>query len=253
MGAGRTRFVGKMGTALGVLVEMHQPNTRMKPLHASRGTRGFTGWDLLIVVVTVLLAAGIFLRAMTPTRCSGGSRITCVSNIKQVGLAFRIWANDHGEKFPMALSTQGANAGSLEFNLTGEVWRQFQVISNELNNPKILTCPSDTRVRSTDWDDITNNAHLSYFVGIDADETRPQTILSGDRNLKSSTRSTNGVLFLKTGDTLEWTKELHNKVGNFGLADGSAMQINTIAIIAKQLESALQEARQPVHRLALPE
>jgi hypothetical protein len=224
----------------------------MKAPHARQRTGGFTGWDLMIVVVTVLLAVTVFLPAIARPR-GRAPRISCVSNLKQVGLAFRMWANEHGEKFPMVLSATNAGGGTLDFSMTGEVWRHFQILSNELNSPKVLVCSEDKRSRATDWSQITNNAHLSYLVGVDADETRPQTILSGDRNLKSSARSTNGVLFLGSGDTLEWTKELHNKVGNFGLGDGSAQQINSPTAASKQLESALQSAGQPVHRLALPE
>jgi len=49
-------------------------------------------------------------------------RIQCVNNLKQVGLAFRIWAGDHRDKFPTSLV----------------------VMSNELSTPKILVCPSDS-------------------------------------------------------------------------------------------------------------
>jgi hypothetical protein len=49
-------------------------------------------------------------------------RIQCVNNLKQVGLAFRIWAGDNNDKYPTSLV----------------------VMSNELSTTKILVCPSDT-------------------------------------------------------------------------------------------------------------
>ena len=67
-------------------------------------------------------------------------RISCVSNLKLVGLAARIWANDHGEVFP---------AG-------------FLTMSNELNTPKILTCPGDkSRQRAQSWAEF-NGSSVSY-------------------------------------------------------------------------------------------
>ena len=48
-------------------------------------------------------------------------RIQCVNNLKQVGLAFRIWAGDNQDKYPTTLN----------------------VMSNELSTTKILVCPSD--------------------------------------------------------------------------------------------------------------
>lgn len=208
---------------------------------------------MLVVVVTVFLFIAVLLPAVMRPRGSRAPRISCISNIKQIGLAMRMWANDHGEKFPMALSATNVGGGTLEYAMTGEVWRHFQILSNELNNPKVLVCPTDNRTKVTDWNQVINNTHLSYFAGLDADEARPQTILSGDRNLKSSAPSTNGVLFLRSGDTLEWTTALHNKVGNFGLGDGSAQHINTPAAAVKQLEAAFLSTTQTVHRLALPE
>jgi hypothetical protein len=226
----------------------------MKRRLSTQRTRGFTGWDLLICVVTVVLFVSVFLPYLARPRCNRSPRITCVYNLKQIGLAFRMWDNDHGEKFPMNSLASNTNEGTLEFALTGEVWRHFQIISNELNTPKVLVCPTDNRrSRITDWQSFTNNSHLSYFVGLDADETKPQTILSGDRNLISSkVKPVKGVLNLTSSDRVEWTKDIHNQMGNIGLGDGSAQQVTT-PMLNKQLQSALLSTTQAVHRLALPE
>lgn len=216
--------------------------------------RGFTGWDLLVVVATILFAV-VFLLVPRTTGCGAkASRINCVSNLKQIGLAFRLWSNDHDEIFPMNLSASGTKGGTLEFALTGEVWRHFQIISNEINSPKVLFCPDDKkRSKTAEWQSFTNNSHLSYFVGLDANEILPQTILSGDRNLTSATvKPLKGVLNLTTNDRVEWTKELHNLNGNVGLADGSAQQVTTSSL-NKQLTAAFLSTTQTVHRLALPE
>jgi hypothetical protein len=226
----------------------------MKPNHAGRRTEGFTGWDLLICVVTVVLLAGFL--AFMPQRGSKvkASRINCVSNLKQIGLAFRMWSNEHGEKFPMQLSTLATNGGTMEFNLTGDVWRHFQIISNEINTPKVFVCPTDSqRTRTSDGNVFTNNSHLSYFVGLDADETMPQTILSGDRNVISPTvKPIKGVLNITANDRVEWTKAMHNLAGNVALADGSASQATSMHL-SKQFQAALLSTTQAVHRIALPE
>ena len=226
----------------------------MKPNHARRRTRGFTGWDLLICVVTVVLGASLLLRLSARGCKAPATRINCVSNLKQIGLAFRMWANDHGEKFPMQSSMFSTNGGTTEFNLTGEVWRHFQMISNELRNSKVLVCSEDKkRSRTSDWSLLTNHSHLSYFVGLDADETMPQTILSGDRNLTSPTiQPVKGVLNVAAKDRVEWTKTIHNQQGNVGLGDGSAHQY-TPGLIHRQFQAAFNSTTQAVHRIALPE
>jgi hypothetical protein len=227
----------------------------MKPQLSMRmKCRAFTGWDLLICVVTVVLLVGFL--AFLPQGGSRvkASRIACVNNIKQIGLAFRMWSNDHGDKFPMALPVAGTNGGTMDFNLTGEVWRHFQIISNEINTPKVFVCPNDgQRTRASDWNVFTNNSHLSYFVGLDADETMPQTILSGDRNVISPTvKPVNGVLNLTANDRVEWTKAMHNQAGNIGLGDGSASQF-TPDQLNRQFQAAFNSTTQAVHRIALPE
>lgn len=226
----------------------------MKPNHARRRTGGFTGWDLLICVVTAVLGATFFLTWSARGCKAPATRINCVSNLKQIGLAFRMWANDHDEKFPMQLSASGTNGGTMEFNLSGEVWRHFQIISNEINTPKVFVCQEDKkRSRTGDWGAFSNNSHLSYFVGLDADETMPQTILSGDRNVISPTvKPVKGVLNITTNDRVEWTKAIHKEAGNIGLADGSASQATSLQL-SKQFQVALVSTTQAVHRLALPE
>ncbi len=48
--------------------------------------------------------------------------VSCINNMKQIGLAIRIWENDHNHKFPPNLNS----------------------VSNELSIVKVLCCPSDT-------------------------------------------------------------------------------------------------------------
>ena len=227
----------------------------MKPRLSMRmKSRAFTGWDLLICLVTVVLGATFFLTWSARGCKAPATRINCVSNLKQIGLAFRMWANDHDEKFPMQLSASGTNGGTMEFNFTGEVWRHFAILSNEIATPKAFYCSDDKkRSRTGDWNAFTNNSHLSYFIGLDADETTPQSILSGDRNVTSPTiKPVKGVLNLTANDRVEWTKAIHKEAGNIGLADGSAQQ-STTPMLNKQFQAALVSTTQAVHRIALPE
>ena len=213
---------------------------------------------MTVVEVLMVLSVLSILFFLLILRRSGSrvkaSRIACVNNLKQVGLAFRIWSNENGEKFPWAVAASATKSGgTLEFTESAETWRHFRILSNELSSPKVLVCPKDSRPRATSWDEFTSNKHLSYFAGLDADETRPQTILSGDRNLKSTVPLTNGVLRLTTGTHVEWTDAIHQSQGNIALGDGSAQQLTT-SNLRKQIEAALStQTNQPVIRLAIPE
>jgi len=164
-----------------------------------------------------------------------------------------MWSNDQGEKFPWDVSSEGTNGGGTkEFTSTGEVWRHFQAISNELATPKILACPVDKeRTRTLDFSAL-NNSHLSYFIGLDANETKPQTMLSGDRNLAISNKLLKGVVTLTPDTSLEWTTSIHNKQGNLALADGSASQF-TGQTLNIQLQAASRSATQTTLQFVFPQ
>ena len=78
-------------------------------------------------------------------------------------------------------------------------------MSNELSTPKLCVCPSDFQGRqiasafsvnaSTRWeaDATQNNTNVSYFIGVNAVDTFPQSLLSGDRNVGAGTAGNNSV------------------------------------------------------------
>ncbi len=213
---------------------------------------GFTLIEILIVVATILLIVFVMLPMLT--RARGGNRhgIGCTSSLKQIGLSFRLYANDHNGAFPSAVPA--ASGGTLEFTNSPQMFLHFQAMSNELVTPKILVCPMDTkRQRASDFLNTRNansfqkNANLSYFVSFDADETKPERLLSGDRNITGGV-FTNGFLrLLKTNSLAGWTKELHEHGGNIGLSDGSVWQ-TTAQLLQQQLRmNTLQTIR-----LAIP-
>jgi len=213
-------------------------------------TQAFTRTDLVAVVATVGLLAVLCVRAQQETDARARSqRIQCVSNLKQVGLGFRMWSNDHGDRFPMEMRAR--QDGSFEAIARGETFRHFAALSNELTRTRILVCPSDDRERAPSFADL-SNTNLSYFVGLDADETRPQTILSGDRNLTNGLPRPNGVLGLEPDRPAGWTAELHGEQGNLGLADGSAQQVNT-AGLRRQIEASLKSVEPQPQRFQFPE
>jgi len=78
--------------------------------------------------------------------------IQCVTHLKQICLAARIWANDHNEVFPP----------------------DFITMKEELATPKILFCPADpAAIRVADWSQL-NPSLVSYrFLNPNGNETDP--------------------------------------------------------------------------------
>ncbi|HWN94170.1 MAG TPA: type II secretion system protein [Methylomirabilota bacterium] len=195
---------------------------------------GLSFLEVAVILVTVVLVVGFLWPLFHRPRPTNRGRIRCVNNLKQVGLAFRLYANDHGDQFSFRVSNEFA--GTIDFVNSPQVFRHYQAMSNELNTPKILVCPSDPqRFRATNFLGSFGNSNISYFVGLDADETEPERLLSGDRNITGGRLSNGFLRVLRTNSLAGWTATIHTNAGNIGLADGSVQQMMP-ATLRRQLQ-----------------
>jgi competence protein ComGC len=199
------------------------PGVRDRP----RTLRAFTIVELLLVVVMTSVLIGLLVPALAQARTKS-RRITCICNLKQIGLGYRVFATDHGDRFP----TQLMNRRSLVAPDPGTSPAiYYRAMSNELATPRVLTCPADTRRPAGDWASF-SSTNVSYFVGLDAHESFPQTLLAGDRNLTiNGVPVAPGLLAVSTNAQLGWTRELHRKTGNIALGDGSVQQVTETRLL----------------------
>ena len=219
----------------------------MKPRLSKRKTAALTLVEVMVVLAILALLVVLLLPALANAK-KKAQRISCVNNLMQIGLAFRLWAEGHTNLYSMSVSTN--LGGTLEDVNSGKVFRHFQVVSNELSTPVILICPADVRPPAKDFGSAFDNTTVSYFVGVDADEVKPQMLTSGDRNILGGTKLMNGIVEITAGQTIGWSSEMHNGVGNFGFADGSVRQLGRGKIADAWLE--WQITITDTNRLAIP-
>jgi prepilin-type N-terminal cleavage/methylation domain-containing protein len=207
----------------------------MRPDSTNR--RGFTLIELLVVIAIIALLAALLLPALAGAK-ERARRIQCLSNLKQVGAAIKLFGQDTEGAYPW--QTSPADGGTYGPD-AGIAWKNFQAVSNDLVTPKVLVCPSDrvTKATVTDWSDgpdglanVANRGNaLSYFVGLDAFEQLPPTFMAGDRNVAGGTpdQCKSVALFPGVPATLlplndpniKWGPGSHQLLGILVLSDNS--------------------------------
>lgn len=92
---------------------------------------GFTLIELLVVIAIIAILAAILLPALAKARERGKSA-SCTSNLKQIGSALSLYANDYHGYMP------DINIGTCKAPYMATLLFPY------INNPWIYSCPSDT-------------------------------------------------------------------------------------------------------------
>ncbi len=188
--------------------------------------KGFTLIELLVVIAIIAILAAILFPVFARAR-EKAKQTSCLSNMKQMGLAMLSYAQDYDERF---MRYAGYRAPTIVLDDNPDVYAYWwQQLMPYMMNEQILACPADTNttVRSGGGVDSRHNIDYTVNTYLPQDElARIETpasrvaLVEGSNNYARLMNPES----LRTGTTLNyvWSQTRHNDRSNSLFCDGHA-------------------------------
>jgi len=151
--------------------------------------KAFTLVELLVVIAIIAILAALLLPALSRSKMEA-QRTTCLNNLKQINLAFQLYAGANGDMLPTATNTVAytafvTNHFAIFYKSLVKTYVGLQGASSTLD--KLFACPRDTfyfdgTYETGSYHESANIDYSSYAYNGLGGTINPPPILPGQTN-----------------------------------------------------------------------